>query len=139
MKKILTLILVLFSTSAFADNACDGYLTNDGSSAMKLITFRESRCQLGSIFLIRSMSCVNFSQFLIMHPKSSNGKDGQAAYAVFAKKYFVQAKRCMATGSGGCTRDFVINYGIYELFGGAPVLVYADETQYTHWTVWIKL
>ena len=55
------------------------------------------------------------------------GKDGQIAHVLYREKF-----KCAGItmndycGSGGCSRDFVINDKIYELRGGEPILVHAN-------------
>ena len=106
MKKILTLILVLFSTSAFADDnalrrvlnerwfECHEAIYNNNFMGEPLlevgVDIPDTEHELRKKFFTVPDDAVE--KFII-------GKDGQAAYAVFAKKYFVQAKRCMATAA----------------------------------------
>ena len=55
------------------------------------------------------------------------GKDGQIGQLVYREELLCAGKAMSeGCGSGGCTRDFVINDKIYELHGGEPILVDAN-------------
>ena len=56
------------------------------------------------------------------------GRNGQIGYAVY-RENILCAGKLMNTfcGSGGCTRDFIINDQRYELFGGEPILVHMES------------
>jgi len=55
------------------------------------------------------------------------GTDGQVMQVIYREKLVCAGETMnMYCGSGGCTRDFIINQDIYEIFGGKPSLVYAN-------------
>ena len=52
------------------------------------------------------------------------GADGQAMHVIYREELICAGETMnMYCGSGGCSRDFVINHDIYEIFGGKPSLV----------------
>ena len=57
------------------------------------------------------------------------GADGQVMHVIYRENLICAGETMnMYCGSGGCSRDFVINHDIYEIFGGKPSLVYANGT-----------
>ena len=55
------------------------------------------------------------------------GADGQVMHVIYRENLICAGETMnMYCGSGGCSRDFVINHDIYEIFGGKPSLVYAN-------------
>ena len=134
MKKILTFILVLFSSSTLAeDNALEralnerwiecreGIFNNNfkGEPLLEdVVDIPHAEHELRKKFFIVPDEAIE--KFII-------GKDGQAAYAVYREKILCAGKIMnQYCGSSGCTRDLAINDKIFELHGGEPILVDAN-------------
>ena len=135
MKRLLQLILISFSCSAFAEENALGRALNErwfecheaiyknnfmGEPLLEDgVDIPDTEHELRKKFFTVPDDAVE--KFVI-------GKDGQAAYAVYREKILCAGKTMHGyCGSGGCTRDLVINNRIYELFGGAPFLVQAKN------------
>ena len=134
MKRMFTLILVLFSASAFADeNAleraldalwfeCHEAIYNNNFKGEPLledgVDIPDTEHELRKKFFTVPDDAVE--KFII-------GQDGQQAYAVYREKILCAGKIMSGyCGSSGCTRDLAINDKIYQLHGGKPILVDAN-------------
>ena len=129
-----TLILVLFSASAFADDNAlgralderwfqcrEGIYNNTFKGEPLLedgVDIPDKEHDLRKKFFTVPDGAVE--EFVI-------GKDGQVGHLVYREELLCAGEAMSeGCGSSGCTRDFVINDKIYELHGGEPILVDAN-------------
>lgn len=135
MKNFLTFLLIFLSPiSVYAGGAVDEAIDSTWQICFKAIVKNEFKGEPlieGVSSLPDNEKAIRDKFFAVPDGALEEfvvGENGQVGYAIYREKILCAGKLMnIFCGSGGCTRDFIINDKKYELFGGEPILVHAES------------